>query len=1177
MGTKHIKKSILAVLLALMMILAVIPAQAFNDNEDLDSASEKLGTGAQPENESDGRIVMDAKLDGEPERLLSDHSSQSLCIAPDSNGAYYGDYIIIYNPDYDDEVGKSTGSLSGMIDTSVLYHLDGSRDEECEEAELSENSSVLCGTTELMKSVTTPIDLGPEGERTSYSVGSTRDFTLTYSPISDTNINCTCLAVGDHCYIWTPTDKTDPNLLPLDSFDPTYADLYANEFDSKFPLMQSSFGDHWNGTQGDGKVHLVFYNISNPSWSGFFWSVDFDNNHVPMVNISTNFLRTNPASFLFGTIVHEYQHLIHYSVCHAYNRSDNSWLTEMMSAAAEEICYPGSSVSSRIPHWLGLNATGSYAANPYFERENNLYYAQSGQYSLYDWENLSGFNAVSQYGRASLYAQFLYSHLGVGNEIFKVILNCYASNQDITAGQALEVVSVAYAQNYGWNIEAVNRAFWISMVMNPSPGSTPISQAMYNAYGFSVQPGYNPADYNGVDNPYNLLCPLIYTSIVPRTIKGGMALVVKPINKRFVPPSGASSGLEYIGVFTNEKLHYDTVNGDFNTSIYNYAEYPFTPYNGIAKSTNGGIANSQSTVSYSASGDIGSVRFSAYVSGEGSGTYFYDGLKVYLVYNDNTYFQFQTYSTNNSWQDYELTLPVGTTSAAIIFSYSKDSGVDNGSDCAYIDDVEFVARQLPALNDALNYENGSLSFTTSSDYPFYVDYFQSDDVGVSGNAGVNNSSSYITCRVPMYCGDKIWFEYFYDTEQNYDWFDFTVNGTNLIHGSGSISWHSYTYTAYTAGIYTFVWTYTKDTSNHVGQDCVMLDNIRYISDNGQTYTLDDSLNTNGGNLHFTADSWPTFSGDYWNTESIATAYNFRTPNSTATVSTTVDMLEGDELRFEYYVSSEENFDLFKFKVNGSPEMTVSGNHGWRLYQFFAPETGTYNFEWSYLKDSSVDKYMDTVKLDNVEHITYYPSLDSVLNTNESDYWLHFVPDGDYPFGVNRNDIDFIFAESSNYDIDSSTSSMFTTIYLNPGDRLSFLYFVSSEENYDFLDFDVNGVNKLHESGEVGWTVFSYTAASSGVHTFEWTYSKDSSRSEGYDCARIKWVTVEEAANVSVPGDVNNDGSVDTTDALMVLRYSLGVVTSLPNLAAADVDGSGGIDTIDALMILRASLGIISLK
>ena len=59
------------------------------------------------------------------------------------------------------------------------------------------------------------------------------------------------------------------------------------------------------------------------------------------------------------------------------------------------------------------------------------------------------------------------------------------------------------------------------------------------------------------------------------------------------------------------------------------------------------------------------------------------------------------------------------------------------------------------------------------------------------------------------------------------------------------------------------------------------------------------------------------------------------------------------------------------------------------------------------------------------------------------------------------------------------------------------------------------------------------------------------------------------------GDVNDDGMVDSQDALMILRYSVnGDGFDETQERRADIDGSGSVNSTDALMILRISLGYL---
>ena len=57
------------------------------------------------------------------------------------------------------------------------------------------------------------------------------------------------------------------------------------------------------------------------------------------------------------------------------------------------------------------------------------------------------------------------------------------------------------------------------------------------------------------------------------------------------------------------------------------------------------------------------------------------------------------------------------------------------------------------------------------------------------------------------------------------------------------------------------------------------------------------------------------------------------------------------------------------------------------------------------------------------------------------------------------------------------------------------------------------------------------------------------------------------------GDVNGDGEVDLSDAIMVTYYSLGVVPTDFIEAAADMNGDNDIDLSDAIIIIYTSLGV----
>lgn len=85
---------------------------------------------------------------------------------------------------------------------------------------------------------------------------------------------------------------------------------------------------------------------------------------------------------------------------------------------------------------------------------------------------------------------------------------------------------------------------------------------------------------------------------------------------------------------------------------------------------------------------------------------------------------------------------------------------------------------------------------------------------------------------------------------------------------------------------------------------------------------------------------------------------------------------------------------------------------------------------------------------------------------------------------------------------SSTLSITMTITAN--DTISFYKKVSSEDDYDFLEFYVDGSLKGSWSGEIDWSREAYYVTA-GVRTFKWVYSKDVYYSTGNDCAWIDYI------------------------------------------------------------------------
>lgn len=103
--------------------------------------------------------------------------------------------------------------------------------------------------------------------------------------------------------------------------------------------------------------------------------------------------------------------------------------------------------------------------------------------------------------------------------------------------------------------------------------------------------------------------------------------------------------------------------------------------------------------------------------------------------------------------------------------------------------------------------------------------------------------------------------------------------------------------------------------------------------------------------------------------------------------------------------------------------------------------------------------------------------------------------------------------------DNQTSEISYTANFLAG-NVSFATKVSSELDYDFLEFYIDGALKNSWSGEAGWSVSSFPVAA-GTHTLRWRYVKDESLALGSDAAWIDSVSLPGAASATVPGAPTN--------------------------------------------------------
>ncbi len=259
-----------------------------------------------------------------------------------------------------------------------------------------------------------------------YSVGNTKQLTVKTSSgsinTSSTSENFEVLYVGDHCTVWAPTNTL---LYPINSSDATTIGV---EFDRVYDDMVNYFGDpidtlyKYSDIDSDGKIAIVCYDIekNGPATSsyisGYFYSGDLfssiNNNQMDMIHMDsvngmglTSGNTTNrTVSKCFGTLVHEFQHLI--AFVNSPNTYKPTFLNEAFSEASTNLIYGPD------------NATSQGRVTTF----NTNSYIKNGSVSLTDWES-----SLNNYALSYLLGMYLPTQYDKTNEVFKEIITRGAS------------------------------------------------------------------------------------------------------------------------------------------------------------------------------------------------------------------------------------------------------------------------------------------------------------------------------------------------------------------------------------------------------------------------------------------------------------------------------------------------------------------------------------------------------------------------------------------------------------------------------------------------------------------------------------------------------------------------------------------------------------------------------
>ena len=454
------------------------------------------------------------------------------------------------------------------------------------------------------------------------------------------------------------------------------------------------------------------------------------------------------------------------------------------------------------------------------------------------------------------------------------------------------------------------------------------------------------------------------------------------------------------------------------------------------------------------------------------------------------------------WQLKSYYIP--TPGAIVRWRYVKDASISKGSDCGWLDKVEFFPN--PALAEAT--DNTFPAWMTWGDGLWYWQsstYLWGGDAARSGSIA-DGKNSVIHLSTPSAGNLSFWWKV--SSQQDHDYLEVHVDGVLKDRISGSVDWQQKSYLVQNGS--QIDWKYVKDGSASNGEDCGWLDKVE-ITDSQIAEAVDNTMLAwmTGGSLPWFRETTTYNSGG----DAAESGHISNSQNTWVSTQVTGPGI----LRFYWKVSSEPYSDSLEFDADGVKQDQISGEVNWQQKTYnLGP--GTHALTWKYSKDAGFSQGSDRGWLDKVE---WTPTISIGEAVDKPDLvWTTYGPAGWY--GQATTYFYGLDAARTGAITDNQTSFLETTY--NGAGTLRFYWKVSSEPN-DHLEFYIDNTFKAEISGVVDWQQKAYVL-NTGAHTLRWEYVKDGSLSSRADCGYLD--KVEIIANPTLAQAVDNTSFTWTT-------------------------------------------------
>ncbi|MFW9993681.1 MAG: hypothetical protein ACFFD4_16665 [Candidatus Odinarchaeota archaeon] len=247
-------------------------------------------------------------------------------------------------------------------------------------------------------------------------VGTVRDiWGLDYVSSTAVEISSTLRGAGAHCQIWVEDIYWDTDVTQSD------VDAIIDEFENKiWPLATLYFG-YPADIDSDGVVNVsILLHDTGPDIAGYYWSYTQSLNGFEIFYMTKD---TGPDNNnLMGTLVHEFQHMIHDSA----DGSEERWLDEGCADFAKALGgYFVGNQSWKIPYFEVDPAT-SLIYWDYYEDDHNV---------------------LVNYAMSYLFIEYLNEYYGGNTAIYSLVQDSYY--------QGIESVNQTVLQSLGHTFEEV--------------------------------------------------------------------------------------------------------------------------------------------------------------------------------------------------------------------------------------------------------------------------------------------------------------------------------------------------------------------------------------------------------------------------------------------------------------------------------------------------------------------------------------------------------------------------------------------------------------------------------------------------------------------------------------------------------------------------------------------------